>query len=113
MAKAGDNSYVVLFITTGADEEAQLISRVLLEQKKAACINIVPEVSSLFWWKGKIDSTHESLLVVKTKASLIGEIVQLVKEVHSRDVPEIIALPIVGGSRDYLDWVGKELEEEE
>jgi periplasmic divalent cation tolerance protein len=113
MAKAVDNSYVVLFITTGADEEAQLISHVLLEQKKAACVNIVPKVDSLFWWKGKIESSHESLLVVKTKASLLDEIVQLVKEVHSSDIPEIIALSIVGGNWDYLDWVGKELEEEE
>ena len=113
MAKTADSGYVVLFITTGADEEAQLISRVLLEQRKAACVNIVPEVSSLFWWWGKIDSSRESLLVVKTKASLVDEIVQLVKRIHSSDVPEVIVLPIVGGSRDYLDWIGKELEEEE
>jgi periplasmic divalent cation tolerance protein len=113
MGKAADATYVVLFITTEADEEAQLISRVLLEQRKAACINIVPEVSSLFWWRGKIDSSRESLLVVKTRASLVGGIVQLVKRIHSNDVPEIIALPIVGGNRDYLDWIGKELEEKE
>jgi len=113
MAKAVNNDYVVLFITTGADEEAQLISRVLLEQRKAACVNIVPEVSSLFWWQGKIDSSRESLLVVKTRASLVDEIVQLVKSVHSSEVPEVIALPIVGGSRDYLDWIEKELEERE
>jgi periplasmic divalent cation tolerance protein len=113
MGKAADATYVVLFITTEADEEAQLISRVLLEQRKAACINIVPEVSSLFWWRGKIDSSRESLRVVKTRASLVGGIVQLVKRIHSNDVPEIIALPIVGGNRDYLDWIGKELEEKE
>lgn len=112
MAKAPNSGYVVIFITTGADEEAQLISRVLLEQKKAACVNIIPEVNSLFWWKSKIDSSRESLLVVKTKASLVDEVVQVVKEVHSSDVPEIIALPIVGGSRDYLDWIDKELENE-
>jgi len=112
MGKAIDSTYVVLFITTGADEEAQLISRVLLEQKKAACINIIPKVSSLFWWQGKIDSARESLLVVKTRASLVEEVVELVKKIHSNDIPEIIALPIVGGNRDYLDWVGKELEGE-
>jgi periplasmic divalent cation tolerance protein len=113
MDKVTDSAYVVLFITTGADEEAQLISRVLLEQRKAACVNIVPEVSSLFWWRGKIDSSRESLLVVKTKASLVDEIVQMVKGIHSSDVPEVIALSIVGGSRDYLDWIEKELEEKE
>ncbi len=100
---------MVLFITTAADEEAQLISRVLLEQRKAACINIVPRVSSLFWWQGSIASAQESLLVVKTRASLVAEIVQLVKEIHSNDVPEIIALPIVAGNQDYLEWLDREI----
>ena len=109
MSKLKDSEYVVLFITTAADEEAQLISRVLLEQRKAACINIVPRVSSLFWWQGNIDSAQESLLVVKTRAPLVAEIVQLVKEIHSNDVPEIIALPIVAGNQDYLEWLDREI----
>jgi len=109
VSKLKDSEYVVLFITTAADEEAQLISRVLLEQRKAACINIVPRVSSLFWWQGNIDSAQESLLVVKTRASLVAEIVQLVKEIHSNDVPEIIALPIVAGNQDYLEWLDREI----
>jgi periplasmic divalent cation tolerance protein len=101
-------TYVILFITTADDEEAQLISRVLLEQRKAACVNIVPKVSSLFWWQGNIEQAEENLLVVKTRAELLDEIIKLVKEVHSNDVPEITALPIVGGSQDYLEWVGEE-----
>ena len=105
-----DFTYVVVLITTEADEEAQLISRVLLEQRKAACVSIVPGVSSLFWWQGKIDSSQESLLVVKTKASLLDEVVELVKEIHSYDNPEIIALPVLGGSQDYLEWISKEVE---
>ena len=109
----GQFTYVVLFITTADDEEAQLISGVLLEQKKAACISIVPGVNSLFWWQGNIEQAHESLLVVKTRAELLEEIVLLVKEIHSSDVPEIIALPIVGGSQDYLKWVGAETGEVE
>jgi periplasmic divalent cation tolerance protein len=104
-----DSEYIVIFITTPAGEEAGLISKVLLEQKKAACINIVSGVSSLFWWQGKIESAAESLLVVKTKKSLLEEIVQIVKKIHANDVPEIIALPITGGNRDYLEWVGKEV----
>ena len=105
-----DSAYMVVFITTADDEEAQLISRVLLEQKKAACVNIVADISSLFWWKGKIDSAEESLLVVKTKASLLDDIIELVKEIHSYENPEIIALPILGGSQDYLEWIDKALE---
>ncbi len=109
MDKLKDSEHVVLFITTADEEEARLISRVLLEQKKAACVNIVPGVSSLFWWQGNINSAQESLLVVKTRAMLVDDIVQLVKQLHSNDVPEIIALPIVGGSKDYLEWVDREV----
>jgi len=101
--------YIVLFITTATAEEAQRISRVLLEQRKVACVNIVPRVNSLFWWQGKLDSAEESLLIVKTKASQLSEIVPLVKELHSYDIPELIALPIIGGNQDYLEWIQKEV----
>ena len=102
-------TYTVLFITTANTEEAQRISSMLLNQKKAACVNIVPKVSSLFWWQDKLDSAQESLLIVKTKTSLLNEVVTLVRKIHSYDIPEIIALPIVGGNQDYLDWIGKEV----
>ncbi len=102
-------AYIVLFITTPTVEEAQRISKILLEQRKAACVNIVPRVSSLFWWQGKIDSAEESLLIVKTRASVLNEIVTLVREIHSYDVPEIIAVPIIGGNQDYLEWIGNEV----
>ena len=102
-------AYIVIFITTATTEEAQRISRVLLEQRKVACVNIVPGVSSFFWWQDKIDSAQESLLIVKTKASQLNELVRLVKELHSYDVPEIIAMPIVGGNQDYLKWIGNEV----
>lgn len=101
--------YTVLFITTANTEEARRIASMLLNQKKVACVNIVPRVSSLFWWQDKIDSAQESLLIVKTKTSLLNEIITLVRQIHSYDVPEIIALPIVGGNQDYLDWIGEEV----
>ena len=81
----------------------------LLQQRKAACINIVPEVSSLFWWQGKPESSQESLLVIKTKASLLSEVIDVVSQIHSYDVQEIIALPIVGGNQAYLEWLGGEV----
>jgi periplasmic divalent cation tolerance protein len=102
---------IVVFITTANAEEARRIADVLLNERKAACINIVPRVSSLFWWQGKVDSAQENLLIVKTKASVLGEVVNLVKEHHSCDVPEVIALPIIGGNRDYLEWLGKEVKQ--
>ena len=102
-------AYIVLLITASNIEEANKIAEVLLNQRKAACVNIVPGVSSLFWWQDKLDSAQESLLIVKTKASLLPEIISLVKGIHSYDVPEIIALPIVGGNQDYLEWIDKEV----
>jgi periplasmic divalent cation tolerance protein len=101
--------YIVLLITTANDEEAHRISTVLLEKKKAACVNIVPRVDSLFWWQGKLDSGIENLLIVKTKAHLLNEIIALVKESHSYETPEVIALPIIGGSQEYLQWIEKEV----
>jgi len=96
---------IVVLITAGSEEEARKIAELLVKEKKAACVNIVPQVGSLFRWKGKIDSARESLLLVKTTASLLSEVISLVKQVHSYEVPEIIALPIVGGSEEYLNWL--------
>ena len=96
---------IIVLITAGNEEEAHKIAKLLVKEKKAACVNIVPGVDSLFHWKGKIDSARESLLLVKTRASLFPEIVSLVKETHSYEVPEIIALPIIGGSEEYLKWL--------
>ena len=96
---------VVVLITTSSEEEAHKIAELLVNGKKAACVNIVPKVDSLFWWKDKLDSARESLLLVKTTASLFPEIVELVKRTHSYEVPEVIALPIIAGSDDYLKWL--------
>jgi periplasmic divalent cation tolerance protein len=96
---------IVVLITAGSEEEGHKIAKLLVKERKAACVNIVPGVDSLFRWKGKLDSARESLLLVKTRASLFSEIISLVKETHSYEVPEIIALPIIGGSEEYLKWL--------
>ena len=96
---------IIALITAGSEEEAHKIAELLIRERKAACVNIVPAVDSLFWWEGEIESARESLLLVKTKASLFPEIVEMVKGVHSYEVPEIIALPIIAGSEDYLNWL--------
>ncbi|MCJ7516186.1 MAG: divalent-cation tolerance protein CutA [Dehalococcoidia bacterium] len=100
---------IVIFVTTSSEPEAHKIADLLLSRRKAACVNIVPGVDSSFWWQGKIDSARESLLIIKTKASLLSEIVDLVKTSHSYEVPEIIALPIIGGNEDYLKWIDNEV----
>lgn len=109
---AGDG-FVIVLITTSQDEESQLIARVLLEQRKAACVNIVPAISSLYWWGNTIQQDKESLLIVKTRAELLDEVIRLVKEVHSYEVPEIIALPVTGGNHEYLEWIDREVVPEE
>ena len=104
-----DAEHIVVFITATDKEEAKLISKVLLEQRKAACVNIVPKVSSVYWWKEQIESTHESLLIAKTKAALLEDVIEVVREVHSYENPEILALPVYGGSPAYLEWLDEAL----
>jgi periplasmic divalent cation tolerance protein len=96
---------IIVLITTSGIDEAGKISKLLLEKKKAACVNIIPGISSSFWWLNKIEKAPENLLLVKTKASLLNDLIKLVKQNHSYEVPEIIALPIIGGNIDYLNWL--------
>ncbi len=99
---------VVVLVTTPSREEADKITSLLLEKRKAACINIVPRVSSAYWWQGKIDTAEESLLIIKTREELLPDLISLVKQAHSYTVPEIIALPVSDGNPDYLSWVDAE-----
>ncbi len=100
------HTYIIVFITIDSATEARQIAKALLERKKAACVNIVSEIESHFWWADNLELARESLLIVKTKAILLPEIINLVKSMHHYSTPEIIALPIVGGNPDYLDWIG-------
>jgi len=100
---------IVIFITSGSEEEAKKLARVLVEEKLAACINIIHGVESLYWWKGKMESSKEWMLVVKTQRKKVKEVVKRVKEIHSYEVPEVIALPIVEGNKDYLQWISDAL----
>lgn len=106
-----DNKYIVIFVTASSDAEAGKIAGLLLEQKKAACVNIVSGAGSSFWWRGKINSATESLLIIKTRASVLKKIIELVRTVHSYEIPEIIAMPIIGGNDDYLKWIDTEVKE--
>jgi periplasmic divalent cation tolerance protein len=99
------SNLIIVLVTTKKSEEAQKIAEMLVEQRQAACVNIIPEVNSYFRWQNKLETTQESLLIIKTKESLLPEVIKSVKKIHSYLVPEIITLPIVGGSQDYLDWL--------
>ena len=103
-------SKIVILITTSSEGEARKVADLLLNEKKAACVNIVPKVESLYWWQGNIESAQENLLIVKTNTAKLKEITNLIKKVHAYEVPEIIALPIIGGNEDYIKWLDTILE---
>ncbi len=98
------SKYIVILITTPKDK-AQHIIRHLLEQKLIACGNIVKEVQSLYWWEGKICDDEESLIILKTKSSLFHKVIKEVKKVHPYKIPEIIALGLNNGNKEYLKWI--------
>jgi periplasmic divalent cation tolerance protein len=96
---------IVVLITTKNAGEAQEIAETLVTLHHASCVNIIPEVNSYFRSQDKLNNAKESLLIVKTKESLLPKVIESVKKRHSYLIPEIIALPIIGGSQDYLDWL--------
>lgn len=97
--------YIVVLVTAGNKKEARKIAMGLIEQKLAACVNIIDKVDSLFFWEAKIDRAKECLLIIKSKKDKLPGIIKLVKSLHSYKVPEIIALPIIAGSKPYLRWI--------
>ncbi|MFA5189077.1 MAG: divalent-cation tolerance protein CutA [Verrucomicrobiia bacterium] len=107
MSAAG--AYCVVFVTAASRREARRIARSLLEQRLVACANIIPDVESHYWWEGKIDHAREWLLVMKTRRSRFRAVERAVKQLHSYQVPEIIALPLAAGQADYLRWMAVSL----
>lgn len=101
--------YAFIYITTSGIEESRNIGKKLVEGKLAACINIIPSIESIYLWKGEIEEGNESLLVAKTKSQNIDKIIKKVKEIHSYETPAILAIPIIEGSKDYLDYLGSEM----
>lgn len=100
-----DKNSVVVLITASNEDEAAGIARALVESRLAACVNIINNVRSIYRWQEKLEDDSEVLMIVKTKESLLETLTSKVRELHSNDVPEIIALPIAGGSEDYLKWL--------
>jgi periplasmic divalent cation tolerance protein len=96
---------IIVLITTSTRDEAVKIGTALVDGHLVACVNIVPEVRSLFFWEGKKQDERETLLICKSRLPLMEQLVERVKSLHSYSVPEVIALPIIAGSREYLDWV--------
>ena len=99
---------VVIFCTVPNKAEAKKISNALVSERLAACVSTVDKISSIFSWNGELCSESELLLVIKTRAELFDKIEAVIKAFHSYNVPEIIALPIITGSKEYLGWIEHE-----
>ena len=108
-----ESKYIVVLVTVPAREEAERIARGVLEEKLAACVNIIPGVDSYYWWQGKIDMSKELLLVIKTQSPLFSQLKERVASLHSYDVPEIIAMPLAQGSPSYLNWINESVRQPE
>jgi periplasmic divalent cation tolerance protein len=98
---------IIVFITAPSEDEAAKIATAVVETRLAGCVNIIKNIRSIYRWEGKIENEDEVLMIVKTRKELFKSLAKKVKELHSYSVPEIIALPIVDGSEDYLQWLRK------
>ncbi len=105
------SDYILVFITAASPEEAEHLGKTLVEKRLAACGNIVQDIRSIFWWKDAIEIEQEALLMLKSRATLFSSILTVVTSLHSYEVPEIIAIPIISGSEDYLKWIDQETRE--
>ena len=100
---------VDVYITTKNVKEARKIAKVLVRERLAACVNIIPKIESMYWWKGKINHHGESAIIAKTKKNNVRKIVYRVKSIHSYSMPCVVALPIKDGNANYLRWIKREV----
>ncbi len=97
-----------IYITAASQEEALAIGRALVEARLAACANVFPGVTSIYWWEGSRQEDSEVVLILKTRQDLVDEVVAKVKELHSYECPCVVAFAIAGGNKDFLDWIARE-----
>lgn len=100
--------FIQVTTTTEKREDADRIARTLVERRLAACVQIVGPITSVYRWKGKIETAGEWLCLIKSRAESYGAVEQAIRSLHPYELPEIIAVPVAAGSRDYLDWLRAE-----
>ena len=103
----------IVFTTAGSEDEARKIAHGLVERRLAACVNIVPQITSIYRWQGKVEEACEWLLIVKTTAAAFVQVRDAIAELHSYEVPECVCLNIEDGSTTYLDWIAESVSAEE
>src|ERR1017187_3523852 len=96
---------IVVLSTCPGEEEAARLARLLVEEKLAACVSVVPGVRSFYRWKGAVESAGECLLVIKSSRAVFGALRKAIEKAHSYDVPEVLALAVVDGAPNYLNWL--------
>ena len=96
---------IVVLSTCANEEEGEKLARLLVEAKLAACVSVIPRMRSFYWWQGKIESSNECLLVVKSSRALFDSVKDVLASAHSYEVPEVVAMPIVEGSENYMSWL--------
>lgn len=101
--------FIVVYVTVSSTDEGARIARLLVEERLAACVNQVPGVRSTYRWQGKVEESGEDLLLIKTTKKLFAALEQRICELHSYAVPEVIAAPIIAGSKPYLQWLDEQL----
>ena len=105
MSTHPDDKYLAVFVTAASQDDALRIARAVVEERLAACGNILGQVRSIYRWRGKTEDEPEVMLVLKTRAALFESLRRRVVELHGYEVPEVIALPVVAGHAPYLDWI--------
>ena len=99
------SEYIVVYVTAPDEQKAASIAYIVVEDKLAACVNIIKGIKSIYLWEGKLETEAECLMIIKTRRSLFPALQKRIKELHPYKVPEIIAAPIIEGSMEYLLWV--------
>ncbi len=109
--KKGESmSYIVVYVTTPDFDVSKKIADTVVKEKLGACVNITSKINSTYYWQGNIENDDEYLLIIKTREDRFNQLEKRIKELHPYTVPEIIAMPIVRGSQDYLKWIDETLE---
>jgi periplasmic divalent cation tolerance protein len=103
-----ESDFSLVYVTTSDVAEATAIGRMVVEERLAACANVIPGMSSIYWWDNAVQTGHEAMLILKTRSALLNSLVERVASLHSYDTPCIIALPITGGSNRFLAWIDGE-----
>ncbi|MFQ5774369.1 MAG: divalent-cation tolerance protein CutA [Kiloniellaceae bacterium] len=101
-------NYSLIYITAGDAEEARKLGRALVEARLAACANVLPGITPIYWWEGEVQEGGEVALIAKTRADLVERVIAFVKARHSYDCPCVVALPIAAGNPAFLDWIAAE-----